>query len=283
MAETTSDDRLARARRGDIAAFHDLYAEFKDDLRAFGYRLLADRNDADDLAHDTFVRAFERLPAFEGRSTLKTWMFSIAAHRALDLLRHRKRWPTDILDLARNEAIADPGVRDYLAAVSASSPQGAFELAEHVDFCFTCISQTLPLEAQVALLLSDIYEFTASEAAEMMGVGVGALKHRLRQARQTMQDVFDDRCALIRRDGPCHQCSQLNGWLNPRQSEQQALISLEMVREATTANGERLFNLREKLVRGINPLTAAGSDLHEAFFSLHRRCAGEVSVLKTIP
>ena len=277
------DDQLARARQSDITAFYGLYAAFKDELRSYLYRLLADRADAEDLAQDTFVRAFENIASFEGRASLKTWVFSIATHLALDVLRHRKRWPTDILDRARNEAIAHDEVRAYLADVNAASPHGVFEVSEHIDFCFTCISKTLPLEEQIALLLRDVYRFTTEEAAVAMSVGEGAVKHYVLRARQTMVHIFDGRCALIRQEGPCHQCSQLNGWLNPKHDEQAALVSTAMVRAAGKANRAQLFALREQLVRGIDPLRARGSALHEAFFSLHRYCAGEVQSLKPIP
>jgi len=276
-------DALAAARRGDIQSFYALYSVFKDDLRSYLYRLVADRDDADDLAQETFVRAFERIGTFEERASLKTWVFTIATHLAIDILRHRRRWPTDVLDRAREEAAAHVEVRQYLAAVNAAGPQAAFEIQEHIDFCFTCISKTLMLEAQVALLLRDVYRFRTREVATIMAIGEGAVKHHVHRARRTMAEVFDSRCALVRQEGPCHQCSQLNGWLNPKQAAQEALVSIDMVRAATHANRERLLVLRERLVRGINPLAASGSDLHEAFFSLHRYCVGEVRALKRVP
>lgn len=276
-------DGLAAAQQGDIKAFYALYSAFKDDLRSYLYRLVADRDDADDLAQDTFVRAFDRIGTFEGRSSLKTWVFAIATHLAMDLLRHRQRWPTDVLDRAREEAIAHEEVRRYLANVHAAGPQGAFEIREHIDFCFTCISKTLVLEEQVALLLRDVYRFRTREVAAIMDTGESAVKHYVHRARRTMAQVFDGRCALVRQEGPCHQCSQLNGWFNPQQDLQQALVSIEMVRASTRANRERLLALREHLVRGINPLATHGCDLHEAFLSLHRYCAGEVHGLKPLP
>lgn len=281
-AAATAGDSLAAARQGDINAFYALYSVFKDDLRSYLYRLVADRDDADDLAQDTFVRAFDRIGTFEGRASLKTWVFTIATHLAMDTLRHRRRWPTDVLDRAREEAIAHAEVRQYLAGVHAAGPQGAFEIQEHIDFCFTCISKTLVLEEQVALLLRDVYRFRTREVGAIMGTGEGAVKHYVHRARQTMAEVFDRRCALVRHEGPCHQCSQLNGWLNPKQAAQEALVSIEMVRAATHANRERLLVLRERLVRGINPLAANGCDLHEAFLSLHRYYAGEVDALKVL-
>ena len=107
------------------------------------------------------------------------------------MLRHRKRWPTDILDRARNEAIAHDEVRGYLAAVNGASPHGVFEVSEHIDFCFTCISKTLPLEEQVALLLRNVYRFTTEEVAGAMGVGEGAVKHYVRKHKTHAVETSD--------------------------------------------------------------------------------------------
>lgn len=281
-APGAADGLLVAARRGDINAFYALYSAFRDELRSYLYRLVADRDDADDLAQDTFVRAFDRLGSFEGRASLKTWVFTIATHLAMDVLRHRRRWPADVLDRAREEAIARPAVLQYLAGVHAAGPHGVFDIQEHIDFCFTCISKTLPLEEQVALLLRDVYRFRTRDVSVIMQTGDGAVKHYVHRARQTMSRVFDHRCALVRQDGACHQCSQLNGWFNPTQAAQEALVSIDMVRAATRANRERLLVLRERLVRSLNPLSNNGCDLHEAFLSLHRYCAGEVDELKPL-
>jgi len=191
--------------------------------------------------------------------------------------------PGDALAAARRGATAHVEVREYLARVHAGGPQAAFEIQEHIDFCFTCTSKTLVLEEQVALLLRDVYRCRTREVAIIMRTGEGAVKHYVHRARRTMAEVFDSRCALVRQEGPCHQCSQLNGWLNPKQTAQEALVSIEMARPATRANRERLLVLRRRLVRGIDPLADSGCDLHEAFLSLHRYCAGEVHALKPLP
>ncbi len=279
---STASDALARALDGDINAFYDLYAQFRDELKSYLYRLVADRADAEDLAQDAFVRAFDKLSSFEQRSSLKTWVFAIATRLAWDTLRHRKRWPADILDLAKAEASAHATVRDYLERVARVSPHGTFEIAEHVNFCFTCVSKTLPLEQQVALLLRDVYRFSTVEVAQIMDAGEGAVKHYVRDARFTMARVFDDRCALVRQDGPCHQCSELNGWLNPRLAAQVEVVALGELRAARHASRTRLLELREGLVQALDPLRGHGADLHEAFFSLHRLCSGEVTALKPI-
>ena len=150
---------LDRALDGDINAFHRLFAEFRDQLKSYLYRLVTDRNDAEDLVQDAFVRAFDKISTFKKGSSLKTWVFSIATRLAYDLLKGRSRWSGDVLDKVRDLCSTNKESSDYLMNASVSSTHGQFDISEHIDFCFTCISKTIPLEQQVTLMLKDIYEF----------------------------------------------------------------------------------------------------------------------------
>jgi len=86
------EEVLKSAIAGDINAFQTLFAEFQNQLKSYLYRLLTDRNDVDDLTHDTFIRAFSRISTFNQDSSLKTWVFKIATNLAYDHLRKKKRW-----------------------------------------------------------------------------------------------------------------------------------------------------------------------------------------------
>ena len=110
MSEETT---LQKATKGDINSFHLLFSELKDELKSYLYRLLADRNDTEDLWHDTFIKAFDKLNLFKQQSTLKTWVFTIATNLAYDFLKIRKRWAPDILDRAKENAGEHSYVRDY--------------------------------------------------------------------------------------------------------------------------------------------------------------------------
>ena len=99
------EDTLKNALAGDINSFFTLFAEFKNQLKSYLYRLLTDRNDVDDLTHDTFIRAFDKISTFNQESSLKTWVFKIATNLAYDHLRKLKRWPADAQDLGADLAI----------------------------------------------------------------------------------------------------------------------------------------------------------------------------------
>lgn len=82
-----NEEILNAATSGDINAFQILFAEFQNQLKSFLYRLLTDRDDVNDLTHDTFIKAFTKISTFNRESTLKTWVFKIATNLAYDHLR----------------------------------------------------------------------------------------------------------------------------------------------------------------------------------------------------
>lgn len=268
---------LQSAISGDINAFQTLFAEFQSQLKSYLYRLLTDRNDVDDLTHDTFIRAFSRISTFNGDSSLKTWVFRIATNLAYDHLRKQKRWQPDAQDRAADLAIASEEIRQVFWMVHDTSPAGAYEMREHIDYCFTCISKTLPIENQVALILKNIYDFQVREIGAILEKTEGVIKHLLNDARNTMTDIFEHRCALINKNGVCHQCSHINEIFNPKQDQQAELMKLELVKASKKYNREQLFALRTLLVKAIDPLHAAGTDFHEEIMNCLRTAIGEKS------
>jgi RNA polymerase sigma-70 factor (ECF subfamily) len=274
------EELLACAIAGDINAFQTLFAEFQNQLKSYLYRLLTDRNDVDDLTHDTFIRAFSKISTFNQDSSLKTWVFRIATNLAYDHLRKLKRWQADAQDRGADLAIGSEDVRRVFWIAHDTSPAGAYEMKEHIDFCFTCISKTLPIENQVALILKDIYDFQVSEICLILGKSEGVIKHLLIDARKIMTDIFEHRCALINKNGVCHQCSHINEIFNPKQNQQEELMKLELVKASKKYNREELFALRTVLVKAIDPLHAAGTDLHESIMNCVRTAIGEKDFFK---
>src|SRR6478752_1532649 len=105
------EEVLQLALSGDINAFQTLFAEFQSQLKSYLYRLLTERNDVEDLAHDTFIRAFSKISTFNQDSSLKTWVFKIATNLAYDHLRKKKRWEADAQDRAADLAIGSEEIR----------------------------------------------------------------------------------------------------------------------------------------------------------------------------
>ena len=270
------EEVLKCATAGNINAFQTLFAEFQSQLKSYLYRLLTDRNDVDDLTHDTFIKAFAKISTFNQDSSLKTWVFRIATNLAYDHLRKKKRWQVDAQDRAADLAIGSEEIRRVFWIVHDTSPAGAYEMREHIDYCFTCISKTLPIENQVALILKDIYDFQVREICLILGKTEGVIKHLLNDARNTMTDIFEHRCALINKNGVCHQCSHINEIFNPKQRQQEELMKLELVKASKKYDREELFALRTMLVKAIDPLHASGADFHDAIMRCLKTAIGEV-------
>jgi RNA polymerase sigma-70 factor (ECF subfamily) len=254
---------LSKAREGDIHAFQQLFAAFFPQLKSYLYRLLANRNDAEDIAHDTFIRAFDKLHTFKGDASLKTWVFSIATRLSYTYLEKQKRWVPDVAAKAKQLVIHDASLREEIIAVHRQASHGQYEIKEHIDTCFTCIGKHLPIENQVALILKDVYDFPVAEICMIMEKSEGTVKYLLQDGRKVMMDIFDQRCALINKQGVCHQCAELNGWFNPKQDQQQALMQLDLVKGSTKYNREELYAMRATLVSAIDPLRSDGADLQE--------------------
>ena len=269
------EELLRKALAGDINSFQTLFAEFQNQLRSYLYRLLTDRNDVDDLTHDTFIRAFDKISTFNQESSLKTWVFKIATNLAYDHLRKLKRWPVDAQDRGADLAIGSDSVRRAFWTVHDNSGAGAYEIKEHIDFCFTCMSKTLPIENQVALILKDIYDFQVKEICLILEKTEGVIKHLLNDARNIMTTIFENRCALINKNGVCHQCSHINGIFNPKQDQQEELMKLELVKGSKKFNRAELFTLRTTLVKAIDPLHSSGADMQDIIMKCVRTAIGE--------
>ena len=251
----------------DRKRFESEFVAVQPNLRTYLFRITANIEDAEDLTHETYVKAAHNLDGFEGRSTLKTWIFAIATNLARDHRRAKHRWCEDIQDRCRATTKAAPDKVARMHEIVTASESVKYEFKEHIDFCFTCIAKTLPIEQQLAVVLKEVYNFRVAEIAEILRVGEGKVKHALADGRQTMIDVFDRRCALVNQNGACWECSEINGFVNPKQEARAKEQALERAARAGVSR-DRLFSLRAELVRGVNPLHSPGTDLHTYLLGL---------------
>jgi RNA polymerase sigma-70 factor (ECF subfamily) len=247
--------------------FHNHTAQ----LKSYLLRITASVKDAEDIVHDTYVRAVDKLNTFRGESSLKTWLFSIASNLAKDNLRVQKRWVENVTDIAREAALSDKDFLKDSIQIATASPLGQFEAREHIAFCFTCISKSLPLEQQLSIFLKDVYEFKVTEIAVILDSTEAMVKYYLHTGRAKMIQIFDGRCALINREGTCYQCSELNGIYNPKQNTQEELMKITLVKEAEKGDKEHLFALRMEILQEIDPFQSKTSSLqlHHLEFNRH--------------
>lgn len=242
----------------------ELTAQFvaiQGELRSFLLRITASVQDAEDLVQETFLKAHSKIDTFRGESSLKTWVFSIASNLARDLLKAKKRWPENVTDICKDAALGNRQFFQEAMQIRQTSPQGNFEIKEHIAFCFTCVSKSLPLEGHLVLLLKEIYGFKVKEISQILQLSEAMVKYHLHVSRSKMIEIFDHRCSLINKQGICHQCTELNGIFNPKQNAQEELVKIEMAREAENRNKDELFELRMKILQDLDPFESGAAEL----------------------
>ena len=237
------------------------FEAFQGELKSFLLRMTASVQDTEDIVQDTYIKAHSKLDTFRGESSLKTWVFSIASNIARDLLKAKKRWPETVTDICREEALGNRKFFREAMQIRQTSPQGNFEIREHIAFCFTCISKSLPLEGHLVLLLKEIYLFKVGEISQILQMSEAMVKYHLHVSRSKMMEIFDHRCSLINKEGICYQCTELNGIFNPKQNAQEELLKIEMAREAGNRSRDDLFDLRIKILQELDPFESGAAEL----------------------
>ncbi|HJQ15180.1 MAG TPA: RNA polymerase sigma factor [Anaerolineales bacterium] len=237
------------------------FPTFQGELKSFLLRMTASAQDAEDLVQETFLKAHSKIDTFRGESSLKTWVFSIASNLARDLLKSKKRWPENVTDICKDAVLGNRKFFQEAMHIRQTSPQGNFEIREHIAFCFTCVSKSLPLEGHLVLLLKEIYDFKVKQISQILQMSEAMVKYHLHVSRSKMIEIFDHRCSLINKEGICYQCTELNGIFNPRQSAQEELVKIEMAREADNRNRQELFDLRMKILQELDPFESGAAEL----------------------
>lgn len=237
------------------------FESFRGQLKSYLLRMTTSVADAEDLVQDTFIKASTRLESFKGDSTLKTWVFAIASNLTRDFLKSKKRWPENVTDICKEAAMSNQAFFQEAMQIRMTSPQGNFEIKEHISFCFTCVSKSLPLEQQLAIFLKNVYEFSLKEIAIILDLTDAMVKYHLHLGRTKMSEVFDHRCALINKKGICHQCTELNGIFNPKQNAQEELLKIKMVNEAESGDKEKLMDLRLEILKDLDPFESDAAEL----------------------
>ena len=243
-------------------AYLQQYLGFKNELKSYLFRLLTNHADCEDVLQETYIKFSENLDAFRGDSSFKTWVYTIATNLAKNILATQSRWQPDFQDRGRDMHIHDSSLAEKIHQVYHATPDVSYEITQHLDYCFTCISKTLPLIQQICLLLKDVYGFKQEEIQAITGLSEGKVKHGIVNARKTMTKIFDNRCALVNKEGVCNQCAALKSFLTSDQKAFQEANELKMVKESESADSERLLELRLDIVRSTDPINNLQNGLH---------------------
>ena len=196
---------LERARTGDERAYGQLVDPHRRTLHAHCYRMLGSLDDADDAMQDALLRAWRGLGHFEGRSTLRTWLYTIATNACLRMVQRRHRvLPRDHGPSAASgtppgaplaEAVwIEPFPEDEMPpADDAPSPGARYEERETLELAFVAALQHLPPRQRAVLLLREVLDFSAREAADLLETSVPSVNSALQRARQTLGERAPER------------------------------------------------------------------------------------------
>jgi RNA polymerase sigma-70 factor, ECF subfamily len=228
----------------------------KTELATYIFRLVTHRELTEDVVHDTYIKVVGNIDSFQGKSTFKTWVFSIATNLSKNILIRQNKWFVNAQDYGA--MLHQKSIEHWNAfqQVFESTPEQEYEVKEHLVYCFNCINKTLEIEQQVCLLLKEVYDFKVSEIIQITELSEGKVKHAIADARKHLVAVFDQRCAFVNKNGVCHQCTELTGILNPKQDALIKANELKLVKERDSENHERLLDLRLELVRSVDPLNS---------------------------
>jgi len=188
---------LSRARTGDEEAFRELVDPYRAELQLHCYRILGSIQDAEDLLQETLLAAWRGLNRFEGRSSVRAWLYRIATNRCLNALRDKRRRPREVPTMAeppeptrRSEPLwLEPYPDALIDALADTSPgpEARYELKEAVSLAFVTSLQRLPPRQRAVLVLRDVLGFRAAEVADMLETSEAAVKGALQRARGTLE------------------------------------------------------------------------------------------------
>ncbi len=198
-ARVATAELIARARSGDDAAFAELTEPYRRELQVHCYRMLGSFQDAEDVLQDTLLAAWQGLDGFEGRASLRTWLYRIATNRCLNALRSASRRPAKEWDVPKveppeptrlGEVVWLEPYPDTLLAGAVGSPVGPaarYEQTEAISLAFVAALQILPPRQLAVLILRDVLGFHAREVADMLDSTVESVTSALKRARASLQ------------------------------------------------------------------------------------------------
>jgi RNA polymerase sigma-70 factor (TIGR02960 family) len=188
---------MIRARSGDGSAFRELTEPYRRELQVHCYRMLGSFQDAEDVLQDALLAAWQGLEGFEGRASIRTWLYRIVTNRCLNALRSAKRrqakeWdapsiqppePTRLGEIVWLEPYPDT-LLDH-----EPGPEARYEQRESISLAFVTALQVLPARQRAVLILRDVLGYRASEVADLLDSSVESVNSALKRARSGLQHV----------------------------------------------------------------------------------------------
>ncbi|MGH9214463.1 MAG: sigma-70 family RNA polymerase sigma factor [Acidimicrobiales bacterium] len=213
-------DLMTRAQSGDGDAFRELTEPHRRELQVHCYRMLGSFQDAEDALQDTLLAAWQGLGGFEGRASIRTWLYRIATNRCLNALRSARRrpakeWanpdveppePTRLGEVVWLEPYPDALLEG--ATGRPPGPEARYEQTEAISLAFVTALQVLPARQRAVLILREVLGYRAAEVAGMLDATVDSVNSVLKRARATLRRRLpptEEREPALAPDSPAEQ------------------------------------------------------------------------------
>ena len=190
-------DLMSRARTGDGDAFAELTEPFRRELQVHCYRMLGSVQDAEDALQDTLLAAWQGFAGFEGRASLRGWLYRIATNKCLDARRSASRRPAKEWDVANVEppkpsrlgevVWLEPYPDPLREGIHAPGPEARYDQNESISLAFITALQLLPPRQVAVVVLRDVLGFHANEVADMLDTTVESVNSVLKRARASLE------------------------------------------------------------------------------------------------
>jgi RNA polymerase sigma-70 factor (TIGR02960 family) len=197
--EGVTTDLVTRALAGNDEAFRELTEPHRRELHVHCYRMLGSFQDAEDAVQETLLAAWQGLGAFEGRASIRTWLYRIATNQCLNAIRWASRrpakeWnvpeveppePTQLGDIVWLEPYPDTLLEGVLRIPA--SPEARYQQTEAVSLAFVTALQVLPARQRAVLILRDVLGYHANEVADMLDSTVESVNSAVKRARASLR------------------------------------------------------------------------------------------------
>ncbi|MFB9235544.1 RNA polymerase subunit sigma-70 [Plantactinospora siamensis] len=188
----SADTRLGEPGGGGLAevdepAFAGVVERHRRELHVHCYRMLGSFEDAEDTVQETFLRAWRRRETFQGRSTLRAWLYRIATNACLDLLARRRPEPATAGEVPWLQPYPDR-LLDELPGVGADEPEAVAVARETIELAYVVAVQHLAPRPRAVLILRDVLGWPARDVAELLGDSVNSVNSALQRARAGMRE-----------------------------------------------------------------------------------------------
>ncbi len=191
---------LEAARAGNEEAFAQLVDPHRRELLVHCYRILGSFEDAEDMLQETLVRVWKRLDSFEGRSSLRAWLYKIATNASLDALDSRRVRglpkelysrgdPTQALPAPIQANWVEPLPDEWIDDQPEMYPEARYEVRESITLAFIAALQKLPGRQRAVILLCDVMGWSSNEAADILDMTPAAVNSALQRARESLKQT----------------------------------------------------------------------------------------------